>query len=319
MRTNKPPLALTSATLRSKQPMSHNTPHLARLIYMQSSATQASPHPTQPSAPHLLLTPHLTPLHPSPRPPLPQQTTSNPTQSAPLTIGRTPTSFPHPRSISLPHPRNHPTSLHPWAEHHSAPARKLHRDRARRAGPVSPRNVRLTLATDPPRRIRAPPPLHHPFNHFNSNHNLLPSPSDRHHLCQTSRLPLHQYPTGRLSHLCNSRHHTPPHPRHQQLPRSLSPGPHHTQPNSTTIHYLHRSPNPPALFLATRPNHSHTRNTCYHHHNHLGHNESNSAKKNTAPKMTHGATMVAAGNVNKEVCPTTEQPDATCSVLLYAD
>ena len=57
MKTNKPPLALTSATLRSKQPMSHTTPHPSRQISTQLSGTRLLPHPTQ------LLPPlHTTPI-----------------------------------------------------------------------------------------------------------------------------------------------------------------------------------------------------------------------------------------------------------------
>ena len=66
MKTNKPHLAPTSATSRSKQPTSHNTPHLSRPIYTQLSGTRALPHPTQPLPPLLLRPTHLTPLHPNP-------------------------------------------------------------------------------------------------------------------------------------------------------------------------------------------------------------------------------------------------------------
>ena len=272
MKTNKPHLAPTSATSRSKQPTSHNTPHLSRPIYTQLSGTRALPHPTQPLPPLLLLPPHLTPLHLSPRPALHQQSTSNPTQSAPLTIGCTPISFQQPQSISHPRPRNPPILSHPWAAHHSAYARKLRRGRASRAGTVSHRNVLPIHATDPQCRSRAPPPLHRPCNHSNSNH-------------------------------CVSRPHTLPHPRHQQFPRSHTPGQHPTQPNSTTIHSPHHSPNLPALFLATQPNQCHPHSIRYHQHNPRGRNESSPAKKNTAQKTTRGATMAAAGKINKRIVP----------------
>ena len=99
MKTNKPHLALTSATLRSKQRRSHNLPPLSRPISTQLSSTRALPHPTQPLHPPLLLTPQFIPLHPFPRPAPRQQTTNNPIQSAPLTIGCTP-SFQHLQTYS---------------------------------------------------------------------------------------------------------------------------------------------------------------------------------------------------------------------------
>ena len=149
----------TSAASRSKQPTSHNTPHLSRLIYMQLSGTRALPHPTQPLPPLLLLPPHLTPLHLSPRPALHQQSTSNPTQSAPLTIGCTPISFQQPQSISHPRPRNPPILSHPWAAHHSAHARKLRRGRARLASPEP--FLTGTSNRSTPRIPRAAAALHH--------------------------------------------------------------------------------------------------------------------------------------------------------------